>query len=451
MRFAKKSLYNLYVPVMAAIMFIMGGCEKSYIQFGDSFVNNNYTNIVMVDTIAPVISTVFRDSVVTSQTGTVLAGSYTDPVFGHISAASFFVMGNPSATPDFHASAMFDSLTLRLTGDSSFYGDSTIVQRLQVEQLSERILFGDNETSLYDKSNFAVSAGILGSVALSIKPSQKDSVHIRLTDSKGIDLWNLIKNKATEVSTVTDFEYYFKGLKISPENPAANAAIYGFYDTIVMRLHYHESNPNVVEKYIDFALTSQNKQFNQLHYNRSGTVLDSSIPENKEIASENLNAAAYIQPLTGALMKMRFPTIRNALLQRSDYLQLMSAELIFKPLGNTYSQYLMLPPQLTAYTTDVNNLPGSVIGSLGSTGSSTAQYGNLVTDWLYGRDTYYSYDVTSYLQEQVLLSGDHSNALLFFPPSPAYNTRLNRVAVGDSRNAENKMQLKVYYISVQQD
>lgn len=451
MRLAKKSLHNLCLLAAVAAVLILAACEKAYIQFGDSFVNNNYTNIVMVDTIAPVISTVFRDSVVTSQTGTVLAGSYTDPIFGHISAASFFVMSPPASIPDLHSSAMFDSLTLRLTGDSSFYGDSTIVQRLQVQQLSERILFADNETSLYDRSDFSVSPSILGSIALNIRPSQKDSVRIRLSDSKGLELWSLIKNKATEVNTANDFEYYFKGLKIAPKNSSADAAIYGFYDTIVMRLYYHESNPDIVQKQIDFTLINQNKQFNQLRYNRTGSILNTSIPENKEIASANLNGAAYIQPLTGAIMKLSFPTIKNALLQRSDYLQLMSAELILKPVGNSYSQYLMLPPELTAYTTDVNNLPGSLIGLLGSTGSSAAQYGNLVTDWLYGRDTYYSYDLTSYLQQQVLLDGDNSNALLFFPPTPAYNTRLNRVAIGDSKNAESKMQLKVYYISVQQD
>lgn len=449
MRLAKKSLYNLYILAAVIMVLVTSGCEKAYVQFGDQFVDNNYTNVVMVDTIMPVISTVFRDSIVTSSTGKVLAGSYKDPIFGQISTASFFVMGNP-ALPDLHISAMYDSLTLRLQGDSTFYGDSSVVQRLQVQQLNEMILFGDNETSLYDVSDFSTSPTVLGSAWLNIRPSQKDSFHIRLNDSKGTELWNLIKNKATEVTTATDFEHYFKGLKLSPENASSNAAIYGFYDTIVMRLYYHEANPNVVEKYIDFNLVSQNKQFNQVRRNRSGTVLDVTIPEGKEIPSASLANAAYIQPLTGAVMKMTFPTIRNAMLQRTDYLQMLSAELVIKPVGNSYSPYLMLPSQLTAYTTNINNLPGSMIGLLGASGSNTPQYGDLTIDWLYGQDTYYTYDLSSYLQQQILLSGDNTNGLLFFPPSPAYNTLFNRVVIGDRSNAA-APKLKVYYISVQQD
>jgi hypothetical protein len=104
---------------------------------------------------------------------------------------------------------------------------------------------------------------------------------------------------------------------------------------------------------------------------------------------------------------------------------------------------------LAAYATDVNNNLGSTLGLLGTTGTE-AQYGNLTTDWLYGEDTYYTYDVTGYLQAQLEVSGDNTNGLLFLPPSPAYNTTFNRVVFGNRQNSK-AIKLKVYYISVQQD
>lgn len=443
----KVKLSFIYV---IAILFLHTGCKKAYIQFGEQFVDNNYTNVVMIDTISPVISTVFRDSVVTSQTGKLLLGSYRDPLFGRISASTFFVVSNPSTTPEFHISAVYDSMVLKMVGDSTFYGDTTVVQQLQVQQLSEMIVFPDGQTSLYDNSDYSAYNTILGTGSVSILPSRKDTVSIKLSDTKGLEIWNLIQQKAVEVSTATDFEHYFNGLKISPQNTATNAAIYGFTDTVIIRMYYHEANPYLVQKYIDFSLTGSNKQFNQIQYDRSGTALDIAIPDNKEIASSLLNNATYIQPLTRVIMKIRFPSVRDAILQRTDYLQLMSAELTMYPLGGSYNYNYMLPPQLAGYVTDVNNGIGSALGTNGIIGSSSAQYGDLVTDWLYGQDTYYKYDVTGYVQELMNASGDNTSGLLFTPPSPAYNTTFNRVAFGNNMS-EKPMKLKLYYISVQKD
>ncbi len=111
----KKLMYN--IVVLAGLVYVYG-CEKAYIRFGEQVVETGITNIVVVDTLTPAISTVFRDSVVTSQTGVVLAGSYKDDVFGKISAASFAVLSAPSTVPDMHVSAAYDSLVLQMHGDS---------------------------------------------------------------------------------------------------------------------------------------------------------------------------------------------------------------------------------------------------------------------------------------------------------------------------------------------
>ncbi|MFT4017602.1 MAG: DUF4270 family protein [Agriterribacter sp.] len=453
MHLLSKTCYRSKVIFLLGIvsgLFFQTGCKKAYIQFGEQFVDNNYTNIVMIDTISPVISTVFRDSIITSQTGKLLLGSYQDPLFGHISASSFFVVENPPSATSFHVSAVYDSMVLKIVGDSTFYGDTTAAQRLQVQELNEMMLFPDEQTSFYSNTDFPVSNTVLGSVNLSIVPSRKDTVSIKLSNTKGLEIWNLIQDKAVEVSTATDFEHYFPGLKISPENTAANAAIYGFSDTVKIRIYYHESNPDLVQKYLEFSITSRNKQFNQVRYDRSGTALNVVIPENKEVSSALLNNAAYIQPITGALMKVRFPNVREAILQRTDYLQLMSAELTIYPLGGSYNYNFMLPPQLAAYTTNVNNNIGTALGANGSTSSTSAQYGDLKTDWLYGQDTYYTYDVSAYIDALLSTSADNTSGLLFMPPTPAYNTLFDRVAFGD-KQSEKTMKLKLYYISVQKD
>lgn len=441
----KKWIYS--IAVLTGILYLYG-CEKAYIRFGEQVVDAGITNIVVVDTLTPVISTVFRDSVVTSQTGTVLAGSYNDDVFGKISVASFAVLAAPSAVPDMHVSAAYDSLVLQMRGDSSFYGDTTAAQRFYVHQLASVIEFGEGQTKLYDRSDFPVQAAPLGAANISIRPSLKDSVKIRLNDATGKGLFELIQSKSQQVLTDADFEQYFKGIRISPGAGVENTAIYGFSDSITMRLYYHESDPYLTEKHIDFVLTARNKQFNQVHYNRAGTALNQPIPESRELPSELTGQAAYVQPLTGAILKVRFPTLRS-LLQRDDYVKIMKADLIIPPLKASYSTKYMLPPQIVASPTTVNNETGGYLGEAGVTGTQGAQYGNLVTDWIYGEDTYYSYDVTAYLQAQVAISADNTNGLLFFPPSPAYTTRFNRLVTGNHQNSAGSVKLKLYYISVQ--
>ncbi len=424
------------------------GCKKAYIQFGEQFVDAGITNIVMVDTITPALSVIFRDSVPTSQSGTVLTGSYNDPVFGKITASSFFLLASPSGIPDMHISATFDSLTLQMKSDSSFYGDTSVAQRFNVHELSALIEFGDDKTYLYNKSNFPVYATLLGSAIVPVRPSLKDSVTIRLSDIKGKELFDLIQLKSQEVLTSTDFEQYFKGIRVSPDDHPADAAVYGFSDSVTMRLYYHESNPYLTQKYIDFVLTSRNKQFNRVQYDRSGTVLDIVIPETKEVPSALTAGSVYVQPITGVLLKMRFPSLRS-LLAKSDYIKIMKAELIISPLKGSYSNNYMLPPQLIASSTNINNELGGYLSVTGTTGSQNLQYGDLITDWLYGEDTRYTYDVTAYLQSEIENSTDNTNGLIFAPPSPGYNTKLNRLVVRDEPGTGG-VKLKVYYIAVQQ-
>jgi len=439
------SLYGM----MAIIIAYSSGCKKADIQFGDQFIDAGYTNVVVVDTLTPVISTVFRDSIATSQTSSVLIGSYKDPYFGKINANTFFVLSSPSANPEYHVSAMYDSLELQLRSDSSFYGDTSVLQKFTVNRLTSMIELPEGSSYLFNSSNFPAASTPLGSADVRIRPSLKDSVKIKLSNALGQELWSLLQSRAVQVATAVDFEHYFNGIKISTGN--VDAAILGFSDSITMRLFYHEVNPYVTQKYIDFTLTARNRQFNQISFNRSGTALDVPMPQSREIPSETTGNTAYTQSLTGTSMKVTFPSLRS-LLQRSDYVKIIKAEMTVPPLKGSYNPFLMPPPLLQAsVTTSVNNELGGYLALNGATGTQSAQTGNLSIDWLYGETTTYSYDLTSYLQQEIALSGDTHNGLIFLAPSPAYSNRFNRLVVGNKQNPKGNIKLKVYYVSVQQE
>jgi Domain of unknown function (DUF4270) len=241
------------------------------------------------------------------------------------------------------------------------------------------------------------------------------------------------------------FTGYFKGIKISSQN---SHAIYGFQDSVTMRMYYHETDLYRQNKYFDFKLNDRSLQFNHIDYDRSGTKLTVLNAANKEVLSTQTGGAGYTQSATGLYAKISFPTIRQ-ILQRPDFIKIVKAELIIKPVAGSYSGQYPLPSQLIAATTDGLNEPGAALVT-GSGVSLVTQNGNLFQDPLYPANTNYIYDVTSYLLQQLNTTGINENGLLLVPPPGNRTNIFNRLVTGDAynKNADTRMQLKVFYVSV---
>ena len=377
-----------------------------------------------------------------SGSATVLAGSYVDNSFGKITASSFVELSPPALTT-LDTKSVYDSLVLILRPNKTYYGDTSLSSQLFVYQLTNPINFPLYQTQFYNNTNFPVDPTPLGTSTTLIYPNITDSVFIRLSDTKGNELFNLYNSGDYTIQNTTSFINYFKGLKITPAASGMHA-IYGFNDTVTMRLYYHINGLFTTPKMLDFKYyNGDNKQFNQVLSNRSGTSLAAFGGSDQEISSANTNNSSYLQYITGFIPKIQFPTIRSLLL-RPDYLKIVRAELIVTPVNQSYTGSTPLPPKLYAYTTDqLNNLGSPLV----STTSSGYQTGNLVIDPLYNSNTTYVYDVTSYLQQQIAINYANQNGLLLIPPSPASITTFNRLVIGDKKNSGGALQLKVYYVS----
>ncbi|PWT97816.1 MAG: hypothetical protein C5B52_13300 [Bacteroidetes bacterium] len=431
-----------------AVIMLFCNCKKAYIQFGGEFVDNGTTNIVLVDTITPLVSTIYRDSVSTSGSGTLLVGSYRDSLFGSVTCKSFMNVVPPTITTlNFSASARFDSIRLILKPNKSYYGDTINPQPINVYQLAAPIQLGETQFLLYNNSDFPINPTPIGSISRTFHPSDTSSIQIPLNDALGQQLFDLVVNKADQVKTAADFIAYFNGLQVAP-GTGPSTSVFGFSDSVTMRVYYHEANPSPVSKAIDFAYANKNLQFNQIHYDRTGTLLEPLNPTNLEMPSSQMGNMGFVQTATGIVAKIRFPTLRN-LLQRPDYAKIVRAELDIEPIRGTYVTHFALPPQLEAYTTTVLNQPLAPITAPAINGQLVNQMGNLTIDWIYGQNTMYSYDVTAYLQQQIVITDNNKNGLLLQPSTPAFNSSLNRLVFGDSDNPNNSIKLKVYYISIQ--
>lgn len=448
---------RLLLPLLA--LFFAVGCDKPNINFGTNFVTNNNTNIIIVDTFTAALSTVALDSFPTAGTGHMLIGGYNDPFFGNIQTSSYLQLGIPS-NPVVTFQSAFDSIAFIMRVNNTYFGDTTLQQRYYVSQLDTPILLPPQpaqQTTFYNTSSIPFSSTPLGSVDINIKPtagitgqSAKDSVKIRLPDALGRQLLDLLFRKSDSVTNLTSFLHFFRGLYISADS-TKKGVIYDFKDSAIVRLYYHEPGASFNYLHIDFPLNNGAYQFNHVDVDRSSTPLAAinSAQSTRinpltpaEVPSSVTNHAAYVQSMTGLQIKVTFPTILT-LTQFPDYIGILKAEVILKPLPGSYSPNTPLPPQLIASQTNQTNQLGGTL-----TFANAIEYGSLVTDYVTGQNTSYTYDVTNYLMQQLTIQGNNQNALMLNIPAPADHTSFDRAVLGDKSNRVYNVLLRIYYISL---
>ncbi|GGH81299.1 hypothetical protein HNQ91_005518 [Filimonas zeae] len=440
--------------LLAAIaFFLLPSCKKVDVDFGQQQVDGSHTEIIKLDTITPVVSTVFVDSFSTASPGVALIGTNNDPVFGKSSAMNYFEVSAPSVTPG--TDDTFDSLVLILKPNKTWYGDTTKPVHLNVyelDQLIEPVLNTDYATAgtLYNTTSFARKSTLLGSRTLYVSPNRTDSIVVRLDGTNlGDTLFRMMKRNDDALSTAEKFRnFVLKGLCVGSD--AADQLILGYKDSMSLRLYYKNTDVVRQQTYATFDISNTSHQFNHIDIDRSGTALGNAGfgINRKQIYSPALGNRAFMQFLTGSMVKVRFPSLRTALTNAPNYSNILSARLTIKPVLNTYNYPYALPAALRMVTTDIENELGTDLVYTSST-SYTTQTGNLFYDYTNLRNTAYTYDVTAYLAQQLTVTTlNNENGLLLLPPSSTFTTSFDRLVVGDNNNLDGQMSLVIYYMAI---
>jgi len=435
---------NIYKPVAVILMScsVFISCKKAGIQFGSSFLDNTHTQIVQVDTLTVDASTVSVDSFITNDLATGLTGSYNDPYFGVVTAKSFMEIGPPAYSDTFQ-NTVFDSLELVLFLNKSYYGDTSKPVTVNIYRLSENIKYASS-TSLYNNSSFSYYSNAIGEKTFMLRPNVDDSISIPLSEDIGAAWMSMLASGDIRIKTDADFENYFKGICIAS---SGGDAVFGFKDSISVRLHFKQKELYPAGKHVDFTLLNRPYQFNNISINRTGTAINNIGTSVKEISSAETNNTAYIQYITGTMAKLRFPYLKDVL-QLPGYTGIISAELRVKPVKASFNNLYPLPDALRLVTTDSHNEFGVNITSTDATGVSVVQSGSLQIDELYGISTWYSYDVTAYIKDLLSVTQNNKYGLLVCPMSEEMAIVFNRALIGSSKNSSGA-QLIIYYLSVQ--
>lgn len=431
--------------VICIFSVVIQSCTKKEIEFGEE-PENSYTKLVYIDTVGVRLSTLLTDSFATNGVTSLLLGKYKDPYLGIISTSPFFQLNPVSESVDIPSTAVFDSLVFIIRLNKYYYGDTSRIQTIAVKELAQSISYSYND-KLYNSSSVSTKPVPMGSRTLRISPATTDSVVIRLSDGKGVELFEKLRQRSSEVTSTDDFLNYFKGINLSVGDNDTTA-VYGLSGSVsmLMRVVYHHTIPAIEKKYVDFTMNSNSYTFNQVLADRTGTTLPSSGSGLQEISSTQTGNVAFTQFGTGLLLKMTFPSLRD-IIRNDDIVKLLKAELIIRPAYLSFDRYrYKLPPSLYLAQTNGSNIIGEAI--LDSTGSNQVVAPSI--DAIYGENSHYRFNVTAYINQLLVNPGSEDYGFFLMEDRGSTSMQVNRTVINDANRSSYKTQLLLSVLVINQ-
>ena len=436
-----------YIWFLFLFITLFTSCQTDNLE-GDFVVGSDYLSInnkvLLIDTLTVDVSTINFDSLVTSNQSRILIGNYTDPILGEVKSESYFeltpttyTLGSSSDTQTINY--VFDSIAMILKYDRYYYGDTTKVQTINIHQLTQKVKPVVGDDSFYNNSVLSYDSKSIGSRTFYPKPIGKDSVNIQMDATFGKNLFNKLKNN--EITSVDEFNDYFKGIVIKPST-ANSSNVIGYTTACVMRMYYKQANSNSEDTYTkDFTIADVTKQFNNISLDKTGTILQNLPDSRNKLSSESTNNSAFIQSGTGIACRVDFPFIKQ-LKYISEKGVIVDAELIIKPIKNSASALYPIKDSLKVYECDHLNRISKILTY--SDGSQMLAKLNTTPDE-FNENIGYKINIGSFLNQEMLKTSSSKSSLIFTFPN--ITKGVNRIVLGNQKNTENKLQLKIYYIS----
>lgn len=427
------------MPILLAATVLIG-CRDDNSQLGQSLVESAFRN-VFVDTCTVDISTVRMDSMVTRGDSICQIGHYRDTVWGEVYSTYYAEYSTADITPNENYSYQLDSLVLRLIHSGHYWGDTLTEQRISIYRLKEAIDLTDDE-DLYNFTVLPTEDIPLHTFTLRPRPGRAEEVNVRLPDAIGQKLLDDLVAENEVFDSQDDFKNYFPGIAITGES--SGQCITGFLvnDTaMTLTLYYEEISSERTEKELTFTVNMDNA-YTGIRHDRSGTAL-ANIESGVENAvhSYELGNRAYLQGLTGFYNQIEFPYLNN-LQSEGEVISIESAVLYLYPQEGSYGTRNQLPDEMRLYITDENNvLEDYVYGDDGV----TVQTGNLVVDEMYGQDTHYSFDITTFARNNFGAWGMNRQRLLMSQDDAATVTTFNQALFTNDPAQERQCRLDVRF------
>lgn len=431
----KKLLYNLLM-----LLTTLCACQDENSGLGKSLIESSFYN-VYVDTCTVDISTILLDSIETRGDSICQLGHYKNSSWGEVFSTYYAEYSANSFTPNTNYTYTLDSLVLRMIPSGHFWGDTLVRQRISVYQLKYPIVL-DNDEDLYNTTTLQIEESPLIRFEFIPRPNQKREVTVRLPDEMGQQLLSDLIAQDDYFDSQSKFKKKFPGLAFMSESDGE--CITGFLvndSSMSINLYYHEIANQRTEQTLIFKVNTE-YAYTGIQHDPTGTplaTLQSGI-ENL-IHSGDMDKRAYMQGLTGYYNQLEFPYLNN-LESAGKIVSIESATLYLYPLAKSYNEVNRLPEDIRLYITDENNvLEDYIYGSDGV----TVQTGNLTVDELYGKETYYSFDLTEFIRNNFGTWGMKRQKLLLSLSDEESTVTFNQVIFTNDPEKERQCRLDIRF------
>jgi hypothetical protein len=417
---------------------------------GEFVVGSDYLSVgnkvVLIDTLTVEMSTINFDSLVTSSQSRILVGNYDDPIFGKVKSNSYFELSTDKYSlynEDSEANLpnyVFDSIAMILKYDNYYFGDTIKVQTFDIHRLTQKVKPNKEDKNFYNNSVLSYSPESLGTISYKPRPLEKDSINIRMSDNFGSELFQKLKKR--EVTNYDEFIEYLKGLVLTSSTGNSSSVIGFKRATSVVRLYYSKYQGDAETSFVkDFTIVDASKQFNSIALDKTGTLIQNLPISSGKLSSTQTENKGFIQSGSGIACRIDFPNIKQ-LKYTANKGAIVDAELILKPVPNTYSKIYPLADSLRVYVGDnLNRISGTLNNS---SGVSMYALLNKANDE-FNENVAYKISIGGFLQKEMLKQSDSRSSLILTLPN--INKAVNRIVLGDQKLPNNKIELKIYYIT----
>lgn len=442
--------YLLFLSLLATTVSFYS-CDKEMSVSLDN--SNENMGIVVVDSMTINTSTFQLLDMPSAGTGTLLVGKSTQPKIGSLKSSSYFLVQLQTLTNDIPANAVFDSINLVLRPNRAryFYGDTTKTQSIAVHRVTEEIVLKDITNSIdnyntpvyvsgptiFNNQKFNFDATALGSQSFSPRIRSIDSISIKLNQSLGQEIYDMVRTNDINVTSNESFQKYLKGLVLVPGDQ--NTVVLGLSDTLKVNVNYSYFGADGFKKQGAKVITAGGKsyQYNNIEYDRTGTAYAALNATNREISSSATNGELLIQSGAGLVAKMTIPSLNDFM--HEENLAVNKVELIVETTGNNYGFY----PTSNALMLLIANSNGVPISYVRAPFSANIQQANFIPGNDSGVNGRYVFNLIDFIKN-VNTPEFRGTSLLLSTASPALFGTANATMIA-TENGKPKIKLNIVY------
>lgn len=428
-------MHRLIISILL-LCCCLTSCYNEDNSFGETLVNSVFRN-VYVDTCSVVVTTSKIDSLETNGKGVALIGNYTHSIWGRVSAEAYIPYETPSYGTDIDETVVLDSLVLVLKYNGYALGDTNTYQTYNIHKLTEKIVLNDN-SYLYNSSSFAYAQQPVATVRF--RPRTKYEIEVRLPDEIGNDLLSRLHQRDVMMSS-DRFDEYFKGFAIVPDYAQCSSLLsFAVGDTasaMIIRYHIKGEANNGQECVIT---PNTEKEFYNISHDRGSTELKDYDLRNVEIPSESISNRGFLFGGLGWFTRLKFPYLNN-ILDHGKKVSIEMAYLKIYPELGTYSDLNPLPDSIYLYITDENNI---VMDAVQDYLGEEVQSGVLIKDATSPENTYYTFDVTDFMQQELGAFGMYKHNLQLVFAEDDYTKTFRNLTISD-KNGHHPISLNLTY------